>query len=352
MTAAFWPGWSDATVTVKWAALSLAPLLLMWTGPLRCSLIHILAGCLVAWMACSLAWAPHVDASLWGVVIGCVLFCVGYELERLEPLYAGLAIGLAPSSLISLWQALHGEVPSGLFGGSSPMGEVAALAVLGLIAHRMWAWLPLALPALVLAQSRASFLALTMALICFRGRAAGLLLAIAVVSIGLLPAQLRPVITATSSFQERVSVWSASLPAISAFGRGLGSYPDVMAQENLLRDRVITHAHNEILEAAIELGYVATLGALVLFVLVCARARPADNAILLGLFVLSLLGYPLAMPATVLVGALVAGHAARGWRGLCPCELVGRVVLRVEPERGIVRAQGGGDRMRAAVLPV
>lgn len=330
VTVAYWPGNPAAVVTVKWAVVSCAPLMLFMPR-IRWSVIHTLACVLIGWAAVTALWAPDqavaIDA-LWKMMLGFVLFMVGYEVESLDGFYIGAAVGLLPSSVLVAWQLTQGDPqPAGLFGNPNMLGEAAALVAIALFLRSLWWPSAIVIPALVLAQARGAYLAV-LAVFAARGR---VLLVAMVCMLGLLALPKHRALADLSTMQERLTIWRDSAKLVTVFGHGIGSFETVIAGKHSLPDKIVTRPHNEILGAAVELGVFGAIFAFALSGLVVARAQWRERAVLLGLGVEAMFGFPLAMPATAVIGAVVAGHAARGWAHIRARELVGGTLLRARP---------------------
>lgn len=331
---AYWPGIPEAVVTAKWAVISAAPVMLFWLTP-RWSIVHTLALVFLAWAGITGAWTPvETDAAdaMFKLTLGFLLFVIGFETRSLDTFYKCLAIGLIPSTVVAVAQAagyvpLDGgmEAPSGLFGNSNVMGELAALVIIGLAAQASWGFVGLTAVPLLLAQARCAFLAVILTGLFASRFATGVLL---VCMAALLVLPMHRDLPSIHSMGERFSIWRDAASELTAEGQGIGSFQTVMQARSDSTHRVVQHAHNDAIELAVELGPLGCILALVLAALVMSRAEGSDRLVLAALGIEAMFGFPLHMPGTVFVGAVVAGHAARGWAGVHLGEPVGGQALQ------------------------
>lgn len=319
MTTAFVPMWDDASSAPKWAfaALMLPALLPPGKAP-GWPLLVALA--LVAWAAASLLWSPVPIA---GVLPLCQMVIVGeaFVLGALRPLdemWSGAGWGLALGAIVALQQVTGAKAllpeampPGGLFVNRDVMGETAALVALGLGFRPLSAG---ALLALVLSRSREAELAFGLGLTVMlwdwpRVRWVLLLAAGFVLVGGVL---LGP----SWSIQQRFEIWHGTASALTVFGAGIGQFAVLFPLHHAGVDVVSTtieHAHDEPLELWFELG-VGSLGVWALGVWALARS---SSPVLLALGVECLLGFPLHLPATAILGAACAGRALARRGSVC-----------------------------------
>ncbi len=325
-TVAYVPGIPGAAVTGRWAVLALA-VPLLFPAMVRVTVGHLALLLFVLGSALSLAWSPAIFAAVPALVYLLVfagLFCVGSELPSLRPVYAGAALGLVPSSLVAISQHWFGwsgvlqygcvpasfcTVPAGLFFNPNFMAELAVLVCAGLIAERMWWGLPLIAPAMLLPGARGALLALGFALLVWTGRRW-------VMALGALGLALAVAVAIQSGFRvqsvaERFALWRDTLDGLTVFGSGIGSfytlYPSFATRTDTLFARS-DHVHNDGLELIFEAGLGAALFAVVVL---CAFRYGRDlgaRLVFTGFCVIAAFGFPLHLPATVLLGALAAGH--------------------------------------------
>lgn len=349
---AYVPGWSGAATTPRWALLFAAvPVVSMFTDCSRVTLGHALGAAFLACAIVTLIWTPNgfdgIDALLKLLLLA-ALVRIGAELTSIAPFLAGAALGLGVNSGFAIAQWLGFEPvyrapglypATGLFMNGNYLAEPAALVLIGLVAHRMWRFVPLVLPALVLPRAAGALLALVAAgFAALPWRARVVFLALVTLAIAGYLA-LMPL--AGPGILHRITLWAATLDGLSWFGNGLGSFytlfPSHAPAWDFLASRP-AHAHNDFLEIAYELG----LGGLPLLgFLAFAFAAPwrPEHFILLGFCVEACFGFPLHLPATLFLGGLVAGLVCRDRISLRDALAGGGMALCAGLER-LARAAG------------
>jgi O-antigen ligase len=342
VAALFVPGLSGAATTPRWALLSIVvPFLL----PKRVVLTpgHWAVFLLLLWCACSLTWTadPYGGTrSLWHLVLFAGLFCAGAAMTTLRPVYIGMALGLGLSSAAAIAQYGFGwngvdqyNMPGGLFINPNFMAEVACLVLVALVAERLWLYVPLVLPAALLPQARGALLGLICALVLWTRNRLVMGLAVA----GLIGGVLWTFQGGhrIASVQERFAIWRDAAEQLRPFGNGIGSfyllYPASAKRTDTLHQRP-DHAHNDYLEAAFELGIGAgLLFAVWGFALALGRDRTAA-LVLTAFLVMAVFGFPLHMPASMFLVALVAGRLCGSGASVGGLEALRRSVLRPRHE--------------------
>lgn len=318
--AATWPGMPGVEPETKWAVVSASVVLLFFVR-VRWTVVHTGICILFAWCVLSTAWSPAPYSSIDGLLkMGCAfaLFCVGHETRRLHAFYVAAAVGILFSIGLSVAQLTGFDGvqmpglfnrPDGTFGNPNFFAETAALVIVATACENMWALTAVLAPALLLAQERGALVAVAVAAVLLSGRT--LLLVGALVVIMLVLPEHRDFVD-SASMAQRLAIWSATFTHLTFVGHGIGTFAGI--EQTALPRALVEHAHNDILEAAFEIGIPGALLALALAVMVAVRAAFTERLVLVALAVEGVFGFPLHEPATVFMGALVAGHAARGWR--------------------------------------
>lgn len=322
ITILFVPGISGAATTPRWALLALV---VPWLIPRpRWTAGHLAAVLLLLWCLVSLTWTEDINGGLlWcarlALLVG--VFFIGAEQGSLKPVWIGAGLALIPSWLMSIAQiygygVIHLERFGGLFINANFMGEAAALVVVGLLVERVYWLIPLVMPALVMPMSRGALLAAVVASVAWsRSRIAYGLLALALICGSLtLWSGYR-----VGGVEERLAIWTDTIQGMKPFGHGAGSfyltYPLYAKRTNSFVSRP-DHAHNDMLEAIYDLG----LGSLVLVALAAIvwASGHAHRArfVALAFAVEAMFEFPLHMPVTAFLAALVAGHLCGAGPGL------------------------------------
>jgi O-Antigen ligase len=320
ITAAYWPGIISPAMSPRWAALSiLAPALLLYRQdlPVPFTGAHF-AGCLlVLWAALTVVWSFSPLDSINGlwlfVAIPAICFVLGSQSSSLRPLFIGAGLGLALSSAVAVaqtfgWQGLPQIAsPSGLFLNRNFMAEAAALVLIWLIAERVWWLATLVAPAIALTDARGALLALGVGLgLLLWQRPSRLTAGLLACVVALFSHAM--LLRGTATMTERIDIWSDASDGLSWFGNGIGSF-GVMAHK-LQPDGVPAHAHNDVLEILCDLGVVG-LGLAALFVSELLGSLNSVRLVLIVFAVEGCFGFPLYLPATLAIAAVVAGAAVR-----------------------------------------
>lgn len=333
LTTACWPGISGMATTPRWVVVMIGlPLLLFFGERIRWRALYLPGLALVAWLAVTGGLAAHPPAAvepLIFLVMGAGAFALGTTLGDTKPLVLGAAVGLTISSLVAVAQWLGVSpieakyFPAGLFYSSDRLAACVVLVFADAVALRMWWALPGLAPAFLLAQSRASVVALIVMLTISQGqhsRMLGWVLAV----IGLAAISV-PIAGGwrTNGVNERLDLWQDTWNALTFWGHGLGSFTDTFpqyAQRFDIAHARPEHPHNEFLLMAYE-GGVLGIALAVAFCIGVWRASAREwRPTLAALGVLAFLGMPFHDPATLALGALLAGHAVACGRPH-PCRL-------------------------------
>jgi len=298
VTVAYVPWFADAANAPRWMLLSL---LLPWAWNLRLlSGSHIAGIMFLLFAALSLLWTPvpiEGVQPLWQFILLGVVFCIGFEMESLEPIFVGAAWGIGVSSAVALFQA----EPTGLFLNKNFMAEAAVLVAVGVIIYRRWELLVLFLPAMFMPLSRGALLAFGITMVLY-WRSTWIAVLGAVAFALLLLAQPHG-----SSLGERWVIWTFTLEHLTWFGHGIGSFyidfPSFREGGFALR---FDHAHNDLLELVYEFGLGTVPLLLVWLVAMCQYSQV--RLVLVAFAVEGCFGFPLFLPVTGALAALAAGH--------------------------------------------
>ena len=314
----FIPGIPSPATTPRWALLMLVIPLLWYRSPGRITAGHLLGACFLAWAALSLTWTFNLyDGARGALLLGllALIFCAApLSLRRV---YGAMAIGLTLNSAVVIaqiygWDVLsQGAVPGGLFFNKNFGGELAAMVFAGAVATRLWWAIPGLLPTLALSECRGAWVALGVAgiiLIWQRNK-----LAATVLTAAIALAATRVWLTYPSTAQ-RVDLWLDTWDGFNFWGKGLGSFfttfPEYASRIDPMRWRPST-AHADLINLTYELGpgVLLLLGLLVY----ALRTRPirAEHYVLIVFLTEGLVGFPLYVPATAFLAALVLGSLCR-----------------------------------------
>lgn len=331
VSVAFMPGITGASIPTGWAAMSFT---LPWVmlKDVKMTPFHYLGLAFLAYTTASLAWTNSpLDGigELWHWALLALAFMLGSRLELLGPFWKGLALGCGVSSVVAVaqWFGWDGVANldwakwAGLFYNNAVAGAVAAVTLGGCLTYRLWRYVALPIPLLLLSQSRGAWAALfcTWAICIYRSFGGvekiifSLVIAIAL-GFGIY-------LFHGASDSIRLTIWGELLHRLSFFGAGIGSSANIyfFTPSQLFH---IEHAHNDYLNLLYEYG----VGALPLFLL-AALLVEQTNAYAWPAYICSLIlacyYWPLESPVSAFILAVVAGHLAGGsrvaWRDLDPC---------------------------------
>jgi hypothetical protein len=303
------PGITGVSVPTQWAVLSaLLPLTLWHPAP-----VPGLGLAVLAFATISVLWAPSQFDAAFGLWTLGFVWLLGFRLGTadfdLRELFRGLALGLSVSSIVSVFQyfncplpilAPYGPYPSGLLFNSALLGACATLVILGLVQFRLYAYIPLLLPSLILAQSRGAWLAL------IGGFAIRWVHPLAIVGLGALCA------LAFTSFidvsdTERLSIWGVALRELTLRGHGIGSFNSVYytAGDQLIHPEFV---HNDYIQLWFELGVFAIPIYAALALALCQRSPVLWAFAILGTFY-----FPLWCPIPAFIGCVLTGRGVHEW---------------------------------------
>ncbi len=169
------PGYTSVSIPAGWAAMSIVLPAALWREA-RLTSLHLLLGAFLAYAALSILWSPSAwdgGYRLWQLCLVGLAFWYGSSQPDLRPLVAGLAIGCAFSSVLSVAQWYGAEpvlyfsssASSGLFYNPVFQGMTLALVALACLCLRLWWFIPLLAPGLYLSHSRGAWLALAVGFI-------------------------------------------------------------------------------------------------------------------------------------------------------------------------------------------
>jgi O-antigen ligase len=349
----FWPGLAGAAQASRWTLLYIAVPIALCFVRAKPAPAHWLMLAALLWMAVTLLWTPVAYdgiAELADMATLAGLFIIGHQTESLAPMFRGLGVGLWVSSAICIaqWFGLApvvivaaGAPPSGLFVNPNVLGEICALAIVGLLSipstrgqrahgagnrssvtagkdrhpYLNYAIAGGILPALVLSQSRGAAVALAVCGVAWAWKRFRLGTIIVVPILAALAFAVSPAKWLNSDTgQIRVDQWRDTVDGLTWLGNGIGSYYSTYPRDATRLDTgkiQPNHAHNDALELAFETGPAGCALAFAFLALVWWSAPEGGRLVLLALGIIAMLAFPLHTPATAFVFGLVAGHGAR-----------------------------------------
>lgn len=311
---AYIPGIIGASISTGWLLLLIiCPILLFY-----CEVRLSWGFAFICYATISLAWTEVLNIAwfhlLQLMVLGLV-FVIGQNIKDLTAIFKGLALGLGVSAVVCLfqWYGFHSiyslsNAPAGLFINPNIFSEVSAIILVSLVVLKLWWWIPVTLPGLIVVHSRAAYVGLGVGLL-FAVWKYNRYYALALVAlVGLLGSYLYWGRFNIDPIQERINLWADTVQGFKFFGNGVGSYEALFPyyathiDTELARPR---YAHNDLLQIMFEFGIGSILFLMALFNVF--KTRKPEVVIILTIGAISLFTYPLHIPVPAFIAFLVAG---------------------------------------------
>jgi len=315
-----------AAIPTGWVVLWMAVPLMIWKPEIPV-LFNGWGMAFLVYAAMSWMWAPHGTLMLMKLLaLGCVVVWASQQTSY-RLLLIGLAAGLAVSDLIALVGGFHVYAftgrAAGLFVNSNVFAETAGMLLVLLLLERLWWLVPVTVPGLM-ESSRSVMIGLVVAsavwgwprirTVALRNRwpAIGTIIGLFTIAGFWLNSLLQR--DGGSSLAQRWAMWQDTLSGLVPWGHGIGSfqflYPLYANHIDTLIERPV-NAHNDLFQLTFELG----IGVIPLLVVVYKLSRVNDDyrCALVFFLVIGSFGFPLFMPVSAFMAAIVAGRlAARG----------------------------------------
>lgn len=300
-------GFEDAP---HWAVLALGlPLvskldprpLLGWLGVL------LIAG--VAWAALGLAWTPDPlggALDLWHTVLLSLVVVAAAGIENPRRVMAALAYGIAVSVGVAVFQ-LAGyhpiatvNRPAGLFFNRDLFAEAAAPVFIWAALGKRWRLAAVCAIPLLICGSRVALLAAVAGWLYSGGKHTRWSAFVVMVAVLTITTVLDG---KSASMAMRFEVWNETIRHLTLAGHGLGWFIWTFPKWE--------YVHSDALQALVELGPGAlAFGAFAVLVLWRSKAALPVRAAFVAALVQVAVAFPLHMPASGFVAALLAGHLA------------------------------------------
>lgn len=308
----FWSGITGLSLPTQWALLSAALPLSMWrSGPW--TLLHWLGAIFIAYAVLSLRWTLNIYdgiGGLWLIGLWALSFWLGSTLTSLDGFFRGLAWGLILNTGVQISQ-WFGYSPTfvmagnyaGLLFNQTVTGAALGLCIVGLACYNRWRLIPLLLPGLWLAHSRAGWLIIIVAAIAKRLSPiyAILILATTALIIAVAPIDL--------SDSYRLQVWALAAKNITLWGWGPGSFYSLVM---VSKGQVITpeFAHNDYIQLLFEYGVFGLIPIAILAIALTQR-HCREWPIAVAFAALACVYFPLQHAMVAAIGALATGCISR-----------------------------------------
>lgn len=336
---AFVPLIASAATSPRWWVMALGAAVLIFAVRVRMTWTHWVGAAFVLGSAATLAWSPSpwdTAGAMVQLAILALVFCIAAEARTMTPVYAALAAGVTISAAMAVYQTWTGflwgasgyvgETYAGLFLNKNLLAEISLLALIPMLAQGRY-WLAVGpFVGCLLPGARETAISLlcmaAAALIAWmaklRGWKLAAMLTVLAVELGgflvFAYLDLRAFPSRLDGYDGRLVMWQVAWANTSWAGVGLGTFGPLMPQ--------FEWAHNEFLHLSFEVGAVSVLLWVIVFYAM-GVGDAVERSILAALVGSALVSYPLHMPATAFVAAVVAGHVcgvrgrlrAAQWRG-------------------------------------
>lgn len=317
---AYIPGIVGASIPTGWLYLLFIIPGFIYFYDTRLTVTHFYGFLFIIYAILSLAWTNNFNIAYFiflQFLVLCCVFCLGSALDDIRPVIIGLASGLIVSDIIGVIQyyyqipvvfALTGNV-AGLFVNKNIFCEVSAIILVSLLVFRLWWFIPLTIPGILMVHSRGAMLGLFVGGIAWlykQNKNAAYIIFITVTVSGVIYYIHN---SNSISIFERFDLWADTAKGISIFGNGIGSFEILYPYYATHIDTALARprfAHNDLLHCLFEFGIFGT--ALVLVILYNVFKIKSDAAIILyTVGIISMFSYSLHIPVTGFIGFLVAG---------------------------------------------
>ena len=268
----------------------------------------------VGYAGLSLFWTPDRltgEYEFVHLLILAAAFLAAANIEDIGPLVRVFAWGVAASSILAVLQFAHFWSPieqmispAGLFFNRAFLAELAAPLFVWAVFSEEWLLAGLMGAPLILCQSRIALGTAAAVILIFRPRwigwalLAGVVYGVVAYALGTLPINIGKLFSAEQRFQ----IWTAALSGLSPSGRGIGAF--------LTNYPEWGYAHSDLMQAFYEFGIGAIPFTLLAATLYGCGAR-AEQAALAAIGIEACLSFPLHLPASGFLAAVLAGSAAR-----------------------------------------
>lgn len=316
VTTTYIPGIIGAAIPTNWFVLIIVAPIAFFFCSISKNINSHLIFIFFIYVCSSFYWTQNINIAIFHffqiISLICV-FYIGENLDDLRPTFMGLAAGLSISGIIAIAQ-LSGYTPvyalysniTGLFVNPNIYSEVTIVVLIGLIVLKLWWWIPLTLPGIVLVHSRTALAAfgIGLFLMLFKKNKSYAIVAITVVI--LISLYLYRHSFNTLSIEERINLYKDTINGFTFFGHGVGSFEILYPYYATHVDTALARprfAHNDWLQLIFEFGIFALIP-----MLIALNLMRHNNAILWAIGIISLFTFPFHVPVIAFIGCLVAGY--------------------------------------------
>jgi hypothetical protein len=315
VTVAYIPGFIGAAIPTNWFVLIIAcPIIFYFTK----TKVNPLVLVFISFVTISLIWTLNFNIAIFfyiQIIALFMVFSIGENLLDIRPIFKGIAFGLGISGVIAILQffdiksviTLYSNV-TGLFVNPNIYSEISVIVLLALIVLKLWFWIPLVLPGIVLVHSRTALAALGIGLFIILFRKNRLYACISFLFIAAISAYLYKHSFNLLSIQERLNLYKDTISGITLFGHGVGSFEILYPYYATHIDTALARPrfpHNDWLQLMFEFGVFSL--PIFVFSANLLRKRNECTTILWAIGFISLFNFPFHVPVSAFIGCLVAG---------------------------------------------
>lgn len=325
VSVAYIPGWTGASISTGYLFLMFVlPMVLLFIE-IPVTRFHLIGSLFLLYVCVSLSWSLNFHIAffiLLQVLLAGIVFCLGSAIKDLKAIFVGLGLGLGVSAVISILQYFSldqdliytsGRYSAGLFVNPNVLCEFSAIMLVSFIVFKLWWWIPVALPGLIIIHSRAALLSLFVCLLIWLWRFKLISVMIILSGFAFIGFTSNYLNFKSTSIIERFDMWMDTIRGLSFFGHGVGSFELMFPKYAVnidIAQHTLRHAHNDWLQLVFEFGIMA-LVPVVLFFQILRIKNDNQKYILYSIGIISLFSYPLHVPAIMFIGFLVAGNLTR-----------------------------------------
>ncbi len=317
ITTIYIPGVLGASVPTGWFLLFIVMPLIAWSIKFEFSYGFLL----ICYATLSLLWTENFNIGffllLQMIALGLV-YCLGKSIKDPKPVFIGLALGLGISGVIAILQKYFefkfvfvNGIVAGLFVNPNVFSETSVVILLCLLVSKLYWWIPVTLPGILIVHSRTGLLALGVGLFTWLFNKNRYFALLSLLGVALLSTIFYWNSFSISSIIERFDLWKDTIKGFSVRGNGIGSFEILFPNYAVNIDTSVArprYAHNDLLQLIFDLG----VGSVFILPLLWIKIKNEYSPILYGIGIVASLSFAFHMPALAFIGCLVAGFANRG----------------------------------------
>lgn len=316
------PVFYSGSTTVRQVYLALTTPILVWLfKPNKFTSLHLIGLIFLIWCSISLFWSfnllDSIDSLIYWLILAYV-FILGSKVENIAPIFIGLALGLSLNIF---------NLPTGLFVNQNVLAETSLLVIIGLIIYQQWWFIPILSINIIVPSSRGVFVAALITLLVWLWNKSKLASLGILISLFGISSVLYYFNYKLGSAIERLHLWNDTFNGVTFLGQGVGTYHSAYPYFAELIDTFKyrpKQAHNDYLQVLFELG-LPGLMMMLGFIYLTMKINKNEKYILIAFLIMACFSFPLYMPVSAFIFAIVAGHMSRNLGDVFDTSNVGRV---------------------------